>query len=632
MGIALLDPVAPEDFAAAVDRLVLTRWLGSALVVALALACVHLLGIPLPVAPMLWLGGALAGYNAVIALLAARLRRSAALTSERRVRSLRRLVVAQVLLDWISMTAFVHFTGGVTSPAIPLFFIHMLVVTVLAPTPSPYVYLALAVSALIALTGLENIGTLAHYRVLPLPEGLHRDMRFVSAQIAFFGITSLASVHLTRPMVARLRERDRQVAALLDATQAAAASIQLDEVLDQLVESAARALSAKAAAIRLLDQTGERMEVIASTGLSERYLNKGFSGRSETDRQAMSGAPVIVSDALADPRIQCRDEVAAEGIGCVLIVPVSGRRGPLGVMRVYAERRNAFGPEDVTFALSIASQGAVAIENALVHEALQRTERSRGQFVRTVTHELRSPLAGAISLIRVIVDGLAGDLPAEQRGLLTRVDARLASLTELVDDLLALAASQSADLGEKPVDVDLTAALRRVVEHHSAQGATKGVHVGLEVPAAPPAVRATDQGLDRIFGNLIGNAVKYTPHGGRVEVRVSVEDNCVEVTVADTGIGIPAADLPRLFEEFFRAGNVRTSEITGTGLGLAIVKRIVTSYGGVIGVRSAIDEGTMFTVVLPLAESSRDDRAALSGPVSATISDTQAVGTIRNDD
>jgi len=105
--------------------------------------------------------------------------------------------------------------------------------------------------------------------------------------------------------------------------------------------------------------------------------------------------------------------------------------------------------------------------------------------------------------------------------------------------------------------------------------------------------------LARIFGNLVGNAVKYTPKGGKVEVRVTAEGNCATVAVAEKGLGSPEEDPPRLFQEFFRASNARSSEITCTGLGLAIVKRLVTTYGGVVSVRSAVGKRTTFTVTLP---------------------------------
>jgi signal transduction histidine kinase len=598
------EPLAPEDFAATVNRLVLTRWLAAALVVALTLLCVHAFGIPLPTVPLLSLAAVLATYNAILTLLEALLERASALPREQRVRWLRRMVVAQVALDWIAITAFVHFTGGVTSPAIVLFLIHMLMVTALLQKPSPYIYPVLATASLCVVAALESTGVIAHHDVLPWPTGFHRDLRFVAAPVAFFAIASFMSVHMTNLAVVRLRERDRQISALLLASQAASSSLEINEVLDHLVGSALHALSGKGAVVRLLAETGEHVNIAASLGLSERFLNHGLPdiAESQLDREAMAGAPVVVADVQHDTRVFRPQEAALEGIASLLVVPVRGRRGPLGVLHVYAGTTHAFAPADVDFVVSVATQGAAAIENALIHEQLQSAEKSRGQFVRAVTHELRSPVAGTLSLARAMLDGLVGELHPEQKSMLARMSTRLATLGELVNDLLALAASQAPELQEKPHPVDLLSPLRWVLEQQTAEGQAKNVELRLATPAAPMIVSATDQGLARIFGNLVGNAVKYTPKGGRVEVRAAVEGASAVVTVTDTGMGIPEKDLPRLFEDFFRASNTRSSEITGTGLGLAIVKRMVANYRGMVSVKSELGKGTSFIVALPLAE------------------------------
>jgi two-component system, OmpR family, phosphate regulon sensor histidine kinase PhoR len=149
--------------------------------------------------------------------------------------------------------------------------------------------------------------------------------------------------------------------------------------------------------------------------------------------------------------------------------------------------------------------------------------------------------------------------------------------------------------------VDLAAALRRVVEHHGVEAVAKGVALSLEAPPEPLMVRATDQGLARIFGNLVGNGVKYTPTGGSVTVRLGLQGSGATVTVADTGMGIPKDELPRLWTEFFRARNAKQSEIVGTGLGLSIVKRLIASFGGQVSVASEEGKGTSFTVSLPVA-------------------------------
>jgi signal transduction histidine kinase len=604
MNQARPEALAPEDFAAMVNRLVLTRWVASALVVGLTFLCVRGFGIPLPTGPLLGLAACLASYNTILKVLEALLERASGPERERRVQWYRWMVVAQVALDWLAITVFVHLTGGVTSPAIVLFLIHMVMVTALLQSRTPYLYPALAIASMCVVAVLEGSGVILHYDVLPWAAGSHRDLRLVAGPLAFFAIAAFASVHMTDMVVVRLRERERQLSALLLASQAASSSLDIDEVLGHLVESAMRALSAKAAHLRLVAKTSDHVNPMASIGLSTSYLDHGIVdlAKSRIDCDALSGVPVVIANVQSDPRVMRKHEAAAEGIASMLAVPVLGQRGVLGVLHVYAGTANFFVPAHVAFALSVASQGAAAIENALIHEQLQRADKSRSQFVRTVTHELRSPIAGSLSLAQALFDGLVGELGPSQKSMVARMSVRLAALAELVNDLLALAASQSPELQEEPRQVNLLSSLRRVAEQQGAESTSKGVALHLDAPESPIIVTATDQGLARIFDNLVGNAKKYTPGGGRIEVRAHADGPSAVVSVADSGIGIPEEDLPRLFEDFFRARNTRSSAIAGTGLGLSIVKRLVAHFRGVVTVASQLGHGTTFTVVLPLAD------------------------------
>lgn len=594
-------PLLHAEVSLASSRLILTRWAAGLLVLLLTAVCVHLLGINLPETPLYVVGLGILAYNAALAWLSRRIDSPQAADYLLR---LRRFVVLQVALDWVSMSVFLHLTGGVTSPAIPIFLIHMLMVTILLPRRSPYIYLALGTAALATIALAERHGLLPHHAVLPaLPPDLHRDPLYILAQISFFTIAAFATVHLAVLVMARLRERERQIGALLQATQAVSSTLSLPDVLQHLARSAARALSMRRASIRLLDETGERMPMMAAYGLSEAYQNKGevLLSRSALDREAMSGHPILVSDAVNDPRIQYPRHVAEEGIGSMLVVPIIGRAGPMGVLRVYADQPNRFSTTDVDFALAIASQGAVAIENAMAHEALRKADQARALFVRTVTHELRAPVSSAQSLTRVLLQGMSGDVNRQQREILSRVEARLNALMELINDLLALAASKTVELQESPRPLALLPILQHEVETLAQEAREKQIRLEFEAPSQELVVRATADGLTQIFRNLIGNAIKYTPPGGRVEVRVVAQPLRTEITVRDTGIGIPAEEMPRLWEEFFRASNARRSGIVGTGLGLSIVKRLVERFDGVISVHSVEGKGTTFTVILPLA-------------------------------
>jgi signal transduction histidine kinase len=217
-----------------------------------------------------------------------------------------------------------------------------------------------------------------------------------------------------------------------------------------------------------------------------------------------------------------------------------------------------------------------------------------------ITHELRSPARVTSSLLNVLSRGYAGELNDRQADLVDRARRRIQVLETLVDDLLDLAAGKADgpdDVARGPVS--LSEVLHEVCVRYEPLAGQKGLSVqysGLDDGLIACGDR---EELDRIFNNLVSNAVKYTQVGG-VEVRMERTDGWVRITVADTGIGIPADALPRLFQEFFRARNAKASRETGTGLGLAIVKDLVERYGGRVEVESVEGMGTTFVVLLPV--------------------------------
>jgi len=217
-----------------------------------------------------------------------------------------------------------------------------------------------------------------------------------------------------------------------------------------------------------------------------------------------------------------------------------------------------------------------------------------------ITHELRSPVQVTSSLLNVLSRGYVGELNDRQADLVDRARRRIQVLESLIDDLLDLAAGKAdgpADVAHGPVS--LSEVLHEVCMRHEPLAAEKGLSVQYSGLDDGLIVCGDREELDRIFNNLVSNAVKYTQAGG-VEVRTERTDGWVRITVADTGIGVPADALPRLFQEFFRAKNAKASRETGTGLGLAIVKDLVERYGGRVEVESVEGMGTNFVVLLPV--------------------------------
>lgn len=582
-------------------RLILTRWVAGVLVLVLTAFAVHVLALPLDEYTLYTLGLAILAYNGVLVALT---RRAHDTDQNIYLRNIQRLVILQVMLDWLSMTVFIHLTGGITSPGIMLFSIHVVMVTILLPGQSPYIYALFAVLVVLAVALLERADVLPHAAVIPgIDPDLHQNVLFVAAQVIFFSVGLFAAVSLTASIMKRLRQRERQVNVLLQTVRDTSSTLETHVVLEKLVRHAAEALSVTGGSIRLLDPTGEELAMAASYGLSQSYLEKGpvELSQSRLDMEALSGAVVVVGHAAQDPRVQYPRAMAEEGINSILVVPVVGRQ-PLGVLRVYSNLPDHFKGEDADFLQAIAHQSAAAIENALTYEALQRAEQQRTQFIRQITHELRAPVTGAQSLLRVLLHDMAGEVTPQQRDILARLENRMNALLELITDLLALAASKSIDRVQQLEPVALQSIVQAVVDELMPQATEKRIRLTFDTPAASVSVKATEDGIKRIVENLTGNAVKYTPEGGSVRVRITRNKNCAHITIKDTGIGIPEEALDKLGEEFYRAPNARHSGIPGTGLGIAIVKQFVVSFGGLMRIQSTVGAGTTMTISLPLAD------------------------------
>ncbi|HSR47503.1 MAG TPA: ATP-binding protein [Anaerolineales bacterium] len=229
---------------------------------------------------------------------------------------------------------------------------------------------------------------------------------------------------------------------------------------------------------------------------------------------------------------------------------------------------------------------------------LKELDRIKSEFVTTVSHDLRSPLTAILGYVELIER--AGDVNDQQREFIRRVRLSVEQMTHLVTDLLDLGrieAGLDATREATPVSVLARYALDGL--RNSAE--VKRLVVIADLPDELPLVRGDPYRLRQMIGNLLENAIKYTPEGGKVTIRGSAEGEQVILRVVDTGPGIAAVEQPYIFDKFFRGSNV-PEDSGGTGLGLSIVKSIVDSHQGRIWVDSEIGKGTTFTVVLPRAE------------------------------
>jgi two-component system phosphate regulon sensor histidine kinase PhoR len=229
---------------------------------------------------------------------------------------------------------------------------------------------------------------------------------------------------------------------------------------------------------------------------------------------------------------------------------------------------------------------------------LRRLENIRRDFVANASHELRSPLTSiraAAETLRTVEND-----PAAAIRFVELIERNAARLAALIDDLLELSKIESRELRLEIETLDLAATVERVLVQHAHRAEVRGMTL-THTLAASPAVRADRRALEHVLGNLIDNALKYCPAGAAVKVAAESENGMVRVSVIDTGAGIPAEHVPRLFERFYRVDAGRSRELGGTGLGLAIVKHLVETMGGEVSVASTPDTGSTFSFTLPRA-------------------------------
>jgi two-component system phosphate regulon sensor histidine kinase PhoR len=233
----------------------------------------------------------------------------------------------------------------------------------------------------------------------------------------------------------------------------------------------------------------------------------------------------------------------------------------------------------------------------------RRLERVRQDFVANASHELKTPVASIKAYAETLLDGALHD-DAVNVAFLRRIDEQADRLNQLVLDLLSLARLESGQEFFEHTPVWLPPLFDRIAATHAERAAASGLDYAplIDPDAADAVVTADEEAIRQILDNLIDNAIKYTPQGGRVRVALRrAAPDAVLIEVADTGIGIPRDDLPRVFERFYRVDKARSRELGGTGLGLAIVKHLAQSLGGAVAVESRLGAGSTFRVRLPAA-------------------------------
>ncbi|MFJ6280478.1 sensor histidine kinase [Arthrobacter subterraneus] len=247
-------------------------------------------------------------------------------------------------------------------------------------------------------------------------------------------------------------------------------------------------------------------------------------------------------------------------------------------------------------------QGQLILGQQQVVDRLRELDAARDGFIATIHHELRTPLASILGYVELLQEGDAGELPAAARKMLSVIERNGQRLSALVENVLALSVLDAGTrLGN--ARIDLMPLIESVVADLMPLAAAKRISVRVSPAESPQHVQGVGELLKRAFVNVLSNAVKFTPDGGTVTVTYLADEpgGLVRIAVEDSGIGIPAEELPHLLTRFYRASNSVAAEIPGTGLGLPIAAQSVERHGGTFSIQSQLGSGTTVTIELPRA-------------------------------
>ncbi|MGB9723785.1 MAG: ATP-binding protein [Chloroflexia bacterium] len=399
------------------------------------------------------------------------------------------------------------------------------------------------------------------------------------------------------------RERER-LATLFEVSQLVNSTLQLDDLLEIVLDRAIAVTGAERGFLMLRDEASGQLHFAVARNMRRQDLEESAFqvSRSIVNRVAETAEPILTDNASQDPRFADSVSIATYVLRSILCVPLQVKNRTIGVL--YVDNRVRIGhftPEDLNLLTAFANQAAVAIENARLFEHVCVLDRLKGDFLESVSHELRSPLTSltlGLELARESAQGADADLldtAVESARRLSDIVERLTRFSEIERDGAAWISAEGSQV------VPLRELLAEVLEPHRAKAEEKGLMMNLVIEGEMVSL-PVPRGLARALHELLSNAVTYTERGV-IFITARRAGREIFLSVADTGIGVPPDEMPYIFDKLFRGRRVRALARTqGLGLGLAVARWVVETLGGRIWAESVEDKGSVFTVALPLVE------------------------------
>jgi signal transduction histidine kinase len=393
----------------------------------------------------------------------------------------------------------------------------------------------------------------------------------------------------------QMRSLERQrFASLLEISTTLSSTLNLPRLLDIILDATFKLTNTYASSILLIDQQTGNLYFEATSNIPRPQIERievPLEG-SLAGWVVQHGKPRIIQQVKSEAqftvpaKVDLLTDLSTESL---LAVPLIAKGKVIGVLEVINKRdQQAFTQEDVETLMAVAGQAAVAIQNARLFQ--------QSDFISEMVHELRTPLMALVALSELLS---RPDLPNEKQGDLAETIQREAKrLTRMTSNFLELARLESGRVRLKHEPVDLQKIIEETAAVQDPQAAERGIRIELDTPDSFPLLLGDENRIKQVLLNLISNAIKYNRPEGRITIAAEVQEAAVQVSVADTGPGIPPEAVKNLFKRFYRVPDTE-GYTTGTGLGLSITQRIVQEMGGKIWLESQLEQGSRFYFALP---------------------------------
>ena len=430
-------------------------------------------------------------------------------------------------------------------------------------------------------------------------------------------VIAIENVRLFQELEARTRELAQSVGelrALGDVGQTVSSTLDLEKVLATIVSHAVQLSGCDCGVIYEYDESAQEFNLRASHRMEEEVVEVLRSarvrlGEGATGRAATTRMPVQIPDILDQREFtgtRARPLITRFGYRSLLSVPLLREQQILGGLTVWRRQTGEFKPEVVNLLETFATQSALAIHNARLFREIEdksrqieAANRHKSEFLANMSHELRTPLNAIIGFSEVLQERLFGELNEKQAEYTSDILTSGQHLLSLINEILDLSKVEAGRMELEVASFDLPLAIDNARTFVRERAVKHGITLDIDVDERLGDYVGDERKIKQILLNLLSNAVKFTPEGGRISITANKTDNGAEISVSDTGIGIPPGEQPTIFEEFRQVGGDYAHKKEGTGLGLTLAKKFVELHGGRIWVESEVGKGSTFTFTLP---------------------------------